>query len=143
LNAGIIPHALFAKPACNGGYQVFKAPATFGASQSCRNGGTAAIPMGTWIWSDVTPATLATISGLDKATKMICTALNQYGAVISDTNGQFNGLSINALWNEIGTQGAAYTTWVGANMHNGNVTQPTLCFPGGWQNHIHVLANPP
>jgi hypothetical protein len=138
LQTGVIHHALEFVPACNNNAGI-TGQATYSSSFSCANSSGPGIPYGAYLWSDMTPTQLNTISGLDNATKMICVALNQYGAVASDINGSYNSISVNTLWNETGTQGAAYTQWVNANMTNGQ-TSPNKCFPGGWQNHLHILA---
>jgi hypothetical protein len=147
LATGVIHHALEFVPGCkNASASSDVGQATYSSTFSCSNNSNApSAPYGSYLWSDVTPAQLAAVSGMDNATKMLCTALHNYGAVESDINGSYNGISVNGLWNETGTQGSAYTTWANANMHNGN-TQPNLCFPAvngeaaGWQNHLHILA---
>jgi hypothetical protein len=167
LNTGVIPHALEWVPACNVSTgNTSPTPvgqANYSSAFACGGGG-ATIAYGSYLWSDVTPQKLATL-GLDKATLMLCTALNQYGAVASDINGGYNSISVNGLWNVAATQTTAYLQWMNNNAHGGTPgtantspvpsTQPNLCFPAttagdaygdlytgaaGVQNHMHVIT---
>jgi Malectin domain len=136
MQTGVIHHALTAVPGCDL-TSAFVGQATFpGQYQACKPGVSGVgIPMGAYLWSDVTnlPA------GLDNATRMVCTALNQYGAVVDDTNGNWNGLSLNAFWSNVNTPG--YASWFAANAGPGGSVSPSKCFPNGdWSHHIHVLA---
>jgi hypothetical protein len=138
MQTGVIHHALTAAPGCDLTSAYVGQAIYPGQYQACRPGvGGVGIPMGAYLWSDVSPGNLP--SGLDKATKMICTALNEYGAVVDDTNGNYNGLSLNGLWSKVNTPG--YSDWFAANAGTGGSTNPKNCFPGGdWSHHIHVLA---
>jgi len=136
LQTGVIHHALELVPSCNNdGPPTMVGQATAGSGYPCKNPGQG-IPLGAYLWSDVTPENLP--AGLDNATRMICMALNVYGGVVNDFNGHYNGLSINGLWNA--ASDPAYAAWASANMNNGETT-PASCFPDGdWSHHIHVLA---
>jgi hypothetical protein len=134
LQTGVIHHAIEIANGClPQAYSVGQSH-TAGNVVTCSDAGPG-IPYGAYLWSDVKPANLP--AGLDKATRMICTALNQYGGVVDDTIGPYNGLSLNTLWNASGN--TAYVAWYKANSTN-DATNPTGCFPGGdWRHHIHVL----
>lgn len=137
LQTGVIHHALEVSPGCDLSSGYVGQAIYPGQYQACRAGVSGVgIPMGAYVWSDVPSANLP--SGLDKATKMLCTALNEYGAVVDDTNGNWNGLSFNGFWSNVDTPG--YSAWFAANAGPGGSTNPRSCFPGGdWSHHIHVL----
>jgi hypothetical protein len=136
LETGVIHHAVEIADSCMPIASSVGQSMTAGNNVACAAGDSGpTMPYGAYLWSDVKPANLP--ASLDKATRMICTALNQYGGVVDDTIGPWNGLSINTLWNQSGDP--AYTAWFKANSTN-NATNPTSCFPGGdWSHHIHVL----
>jgi hypothetical protein len=135
LNAGVIPHALEASPACSPNTSR-AGQATAGLGWACHGGGPG-IAAGQFLWSDVPPSALP--ASLNRATRMLCVALNRYGAFAGDTNGGWNAISFNGLGSHVGTDASAYANWMAANMSGGS-TDPASCFPGGWQRHIHVLA---
>jgi hypothetical protein len=139
LTAGMIPHALEATPACSPNTALM-GQSTAPLGQSCKSAGRSGGPgiaAGQYLWSDVPPSALP--PNLNRATRMMCVALNQYGAVVGDTNGGWNSISFNGLGSHIGTDASAYANWMASNMSGGS-TDPGACFPGGWQSHIHVLA---
>jgi hypothetical protein len=136
LNAGVIPHAIEATPACSPNSSLM-GQATTPLGQNCNSGGGPGIAAGQYLWSDVPASALP--ASLDNATRMICTAFNRFGAVVGDTNGNWNSISLNGLGSPVGTDASAYANWTAANM-NGRSTDIGACFPGGWQQHIHVLA---
>jgi hypothetical protein len=136
LQTGVIHHAIEVADSCNPvAYSVGQSTA-WGNPNNCVAGDSGpSMPYGSYVWSDVKPANLP--AGLDKATRMICTALNQYGGVIDDTIGPWNGMSLNTMWNTSGNP--EYAAWFKANSSNG-ATHPASCFPNGdWVHHIHVL----
>lgn len=138
MQTGVIHHALEASPGCDLSSAYVGQAIYPGQFYACKPGVTGVgIPMGAYVWSDVPAANLP--AGLDIATKMICTALNEYGAVVDDTNGNWNGLSINGFWSKVNTPG--YAEWFRDNAGFDGRTDPTSCFPNGdWSHHIHVLA---
>jgi hypothetical protein len=143
LNSGVIPHALEASPGCAPDNTIH-GQATAQLGQGCPSGAVTSIQAGQYIWSNITPAQLPAVgtSGMDRATRMLCVALNQYGAVVDDTNGNWNAVSFNGLGASTGTDAAAYKAWAAANMTNGT-TNPGACLAnvsGGWKAHLFVLA---
>jgi hypothetical protein len=138
MQTGVIHHALEASPGCDLSSAYVGQAIYPGQFYACKPGVRGVgIPMGAYVWSDVPAANLP--PDLDKATKMICTALNEYGAVVDDTNGNWNGLSINGFWSKVNTPG--YADWFKQNAGWDGKTYPANCFPGGdWSHHIHVLA---
>jgi hypothetical protein len=134
---GVIPHAIEATPACSPN-RALMGQATKSLGQSCRSGNVTGIAAGQYLWSDVTPAQLP--ANLDDATRMMCVALHDYGAVVDDTNGGWNSVSFNGLPATVGTEAPLYLAWARIHMGPGGTTNPSACFPGGWQAHLHVLA---
>jgi hypothetical protein len=139
LSTGVIPHALEATPACAEDSTIV-GQATAPLGQQCGSQSGPGVRAGQYLWSDVTPSQLPPIgsNGMNKATYMVCVALNQYGALVGDTNGNWNSISINGLGSSIGTDSGAYNAWTSANMSGGS-TNPGACFPNGWKSHFHVL----
>jgi hypothetical protein len=151
MQTGVIHHAVIAWLGCDL-TKAYVGEAIFpGQYQSCKPGVKGVgIPMGAYLWSDVRPEQLP--SSLDKATRMLCVALNQYGALVNDTNGNWNGISFGAFWAGNGRDNEyplgprtnddpdEYTAWFAANAGpNGNV-DPAACFPDAdWSHHIHVV----
>ena len=137
MRTGVIHHALAASAGCDLSSDYVGQAIYPGQYQACRPGvGGVGIPMGAYLWSDVRPDNLP--DGLDKATRMICTALNKYGAVLEDTNSNWNGISIMAFWSKVNTPG--YADWFAQNARSDGSVNPQACFPGGdWPHHMHVL----
>jgi hypothetical protein len=151
LQTGVIHHALIVLAGCDLSSGYVGQALYPGQYQACNPGVSGVgIPMGAYLWSDVAPGSLP--SGLDKATRMICVALNTYGALMDDTNGNWYGIKLGAFWAGNGRSGeypngvatndnpSGYTAWFNANAGPYGSTNPTACFPGGdWRHHMHVL----
>jgi hypothetical protein len=152
LQTGVIHHALIVLAGCDL-TSAYVGQAIFpGQYQACNSGVTGVgIPMGAYLWSDITPGSLP--SGLDKATRMICVALNAYGALMDDTNANWYGIKLGAFWAGSGSSGeypngvatndnpSGYAAWFAANAGPGGSVNPAACFPNGdWKDHMHVLA---
>jgi hypothetical protein len=138
LATGVIPHAIEVTPACSPN-NALAGQATKPLGQGCNSGNVTGIAAGQYLWSDVTPGQLP--ANLDDATRMMCVALNQYGAVVDDTNGGWNSVSFNGMPATVGTDAPLYVAWAQMHMGPGGKTNPSACFPGGWQRHLFVLAN--
>jgi hypothetical protein len=152
LETGVIHHAIIAFAGCDL-TDAYVGQAIYpGQFQACKPGVTGVgIPMGAYLWSDVRPADLP--STLDRATRMLCVALNAYGALMNDTNGNWNGISLGAFWagngrDEEYPHGArtnddpdGLAAWFTQNAGRGGAVTPSACFPNGdWSHHLHVLA---
>jgi hypothetical protein len=152
LKTGVIHHAVIAFAGCDL-TDAFVGQAIYpGQFQACRPGVKGVgIPMGAYFWSDVRPADLP--STLDNATRMLCVALNAYGALMNDTNGNWHGISLGAFWAGNGRDDEyphgprtnddpdGYASWFAQNAGPNGVVDPAACFPNGdWSHHIHVLA---
>jgi hypothetical protein len=152
LATGVIHHAVIAFAGCDL-TNAFVGQAIYpGQFQACKPGVTGVgIPMGAYFWSDVRPADLP--ENLDRATRMLCVALNAYGALMNDTNGNWNGISFGAFWAGNGRDEEyphgtrtnddpdGLAAWFAQNAGPGGAVNPTACFPSGdWSHHIHVLA---
>ena len=97
LRTGVIHHAVIAFAGCDLTNAYVGQAIYPGQYQACKPGVTGVgIPMGAYLWSDVKPADLP--ADLPPATRMLCTALHDYGALLNDTNGNWNGLSLGAFW---------------------------------------------
>jgi hypothetical protein len=152
LRTGVIHHALIVLAGCDL-TNAYVGQAIFpGQYQACNSGVTGVgIPMGAYLWSDIGPGSLP--SGLDKATRMICVALNTYGALMDDTNANWYGIKFGGFWAGNGRSGeypngvatndnpSGYAAWFAANAGPGGSVNPSACFPNGdWKDHMHVLA---